>query len=234
MIDRKFDRLERFDGRSRGYPVAAVAPSFPQTVVWPCQTWLDQGSEGACAGFAIAHSLACHPEPASVDAVLARDIYHDAQRIDEFPGGSYAGAEPYMEGTSVLAGFKIAKRRGLVRAYRWAFGAEELRNGLSTGPAVLGIPWHAGMSSPDSSGMIRPVGSIVGGHAICCRGYDAQRRLFILRNSWGGRWGVDGDCFVSFDDMSSLLSRGGEACFPVKGPVKKTLVGKLVALVCGR
>ena len=221
MIDRKFDRLERFDGRSRGYPVAAVAPSFPQTVVWPCQTWLDQGSEGACAGFAIAHSLACHPEPASVDAALARDIYHDAQRIDEFPGGSYAGADPHMEGTSVLAGFRIAKRR-------------ELRTGLSTGPAVLGVSWHAGMSSPDSSGMIRPVGSIVGGHAICCRGYDAQRRLFILRNSWGGRWGVDGDCFVSLDDMSSLLSRGGDACFPVKGPVKKTLVGKLVALVCDR
>ena len=217
MTDRTFDRIERFDERSREYPISAVAPLTVQTVVWPCQTWLDQGSEGACVGHAISHALACPPEPRTVDSLFARNLYFEAQKIDQFPGGEYAGADPRMSGTSVLAGFSVACREKYVGAYRWAFGPAELCNGLSTGPAVLGVRWHAGMSNPGRDGLVRPLGSVVGGHAICCRGYDAQRGLFVLRNSWGRDWGADGDCLVTFDDMASLLADGGEACFPLKG-----------------
>jgi hypothetical protein len=231
VTDRTFDRLERFDERSRGYPISAVAPLTAQTVVWPCPTWLDQGSEGACVGHAISHALACPPEPRIVDSLFARNLYFEAQKIDQFPGGEYAGADPRMSGTSVLAGFRVAHREKYVGAYRWAFGPAELCNGLSTGPAVLGVRWHAGMSNPGRDGLVRPLGSVLGGHAICCRGYDAQRKLFILRNSWGRDWGADGDCLVSFDDMASLLADGGEACFPLKGAAaNKTLVHKLAAL----
>lgn len=226
-MTRKFGRIESFDDRSREYPVAAVAPSEPQTVVWPCQTWLDQGSEGSCVGHALAHVLACEPKPAPVDSAFAVGVYHDAQRIDEFPGGAYAGADPRMEGTSVLAGVKTVRRRGLVSSYRWAFGADDLRRGLLCGPAILGVTWYAGMSRPRSGGIVTPTGTVMGGHAICCRGYDAQRGLFVLRNSWGRRWGADGDCLISFADMGRLLQGRGEACFPVKGAARQTLFGRV-------
>jgi len=96
VTGRTFDRLERFDERSREYPISAVAPLTAQTVVWPCLTWLNQGSEGACVGYAISHALACPPEPRAVDSLFARDLYFEAQKIDQFPGGEYAGADPRM------------------------------------------------------------------------------------------------------------------------------------------
>jgi len=32
----------------------------------------------------------------------------------------------------------------------------------------------------------------VGGHAVMCAGYDDARQWFVVRNSWGGRWGMKG------------------------------------------
>jgi len=32
----------------------------------------------------------------------------------------------------------------------------------------------------------------VGGHAICCVGYDDATQHFIIRNSWGNQWGLQG------------------------------------------
>jgi len=35
-----------------------------------------------------------------------------------------------------------------------------------------------------------PVG--VGGHAVMCVGYDDAKQWFIIRNSWGDKWGMKG------------------------------------------
>lgn len=235
VVERKFDRLECRDERNSLYPVTSTAHvAAPHTVVWSCPAWLDQGSEGACVGYAFTHALLAQPGPVEgLHPRFAVALYHDAQRIDEFPGGAYAGADPHMEGTSVVAAAKVLNRRGAISAYRWAFSALELARGLVNGPAVLGIPWHRSMTQTDADGFVRPVGPLVGGHALLCRGYDAQRDVFVLRNSWGRRWGKDGDCFVTLEDMTTLFAKGGDACFPVKGAVKTPWYRKLAARICG-
>jgi len=224
-----FDRLIAFDRKSRKFPVRKAArPVELKSVLWDCNVWLDQGREGACVGYSISHALACMPPPVRPMSTLdARSIYHASQRIDEFPGGSYAGATPFMEGTSVLAGMKVARMKGLVESYRWAFSVEELIAGLSTGPAVLGIPWYSGMSTPDKEGIARIGGKTVGGHAICCRGVDLAREYFIFRQSWGRKFGHNGDCYITFKDTEQLLSMSGESCFPVKREPEPGFLNKL-------
>merc|ERR1712159_888851 len=32
----------------------------------------------------------------------------------------------------------------------------------------------------------------MGGHAVLCCGYDDEKEMFIVRNSWGADWGMDG------------------------------------------
>jgi C1A family cysteine protease len=32
----------------------------------------------------------------------------------------------------------------------------------------------------------------IGGHAVMCAGYDDAKQWFIVRNSWGGQWGMKG------------------------------------------
>jgi len=38
-----------------------------------------------------------------------------------------------------------------------------------------------------------------GGHAVLVVGYDEARRVFIVRNSWGGRWGDGGHFYLPYD-----------------------------------
>lgn len=218
MIQRTFDRIVSFDERSRGFPMRRARINIPLPSLWSCSVQLDQGREGACVGYALAHTLSCLPPPRfHLTPTDARSLYHAAQRLDNFPGGSYPGAVPYMEGTSVLAGMKASMARKLIGSYRWAFGVHELIEGLTEAPAVLGLPWYSGMMKTDRKGFVRACGDLMGGHAVCCRGWDPQNKKFVLRQSWGPTFGVRGDCYVSFSDMNRLLSESGEACFPIKG-----------------
>jgi len=215
---RTFDRIPRFDRRSRRY--AARDAFWPwtrrKTRNWSCYVTLDQGREGACVGFACSHEAAATPAVVpGITKNVARTIYQRAKQIDEWPGENY-------EGTSVLAGMKAGKEKGWWKEYRWAFSERELCLSIGyLGPCVLGIGWYEGMSQPDAEGRVRPTGSLLGGHAILCSGYDAKKELYRLHNSWGPKWGHRGDCFISAKDMATLLKRRGEAAVPLKRQVPK-------------
>jgi C1A family cysteine protease len=34
--------------------------------------------------------------------------------------------------------------------------------------------------------------AVLGGHAVLAVGYDEDQQRFIVRNSWGDNWGIDG------------------------------------------
>ncbi len=220
VSDIRLDRLPSFDERSRNFPVTALFEERrPRSYTWACNTTLDQGREGACVGYGIAHELLASPAPASPSIVYdkyAREvIYWGGQKRDQWPGGSYPGAFPKYEGTSVLAGVQVVQELGWIEGYAWSFSLQELILGVGyKGPAVLGIVWYDSMYKPDEKGFIWPSrGDKVGGHCILCRGVNVTQRLFKLRNSWGRAWGRDGDCYITFDEMESLLDDQGEAVF---------------------
>lgn len=219
--DQRLDRVPLFDERSRRYPVAkrltAKQQANPRTFLWKLELNLDQGSNGACVGFAITHELLAPPvEITGVGAKFAREsVYWEAQKIDPWPGGAYPGADPFYEGTSVLSGIKIAQRLGYIREYRWCFTQQDLINTLGyLGPVILGIPWYTGMFSPDANGYVKPSGRVAGGHAILCNGVNVRKKTFRLHNSWGEDWGLGGDCLIKWSDLDRLLHQGGEAVVP--------------------
>lgn len=217
-LDPRLGRRAHFDPRSRAYPVReTVAAAKPRSYTWSCGRHLDQGQEGACVGFACAHELLARPcVVKGVGSKAALDVYHEAQRVDPWPGGAYPGADPYYEGTSVLAGVQTLKALGLVGEYRWAFGLDDLVLAVGhKGPALLGVNWYTGMLDADDDGFVRVSGGLAGGHAILCKGVSVTTRTFTLHNSWGASWGRGGDCLVSWDDMEFLLDRDGEACVPL-------------------
>lgn len=211
---RTFDRLKEFDERSRSFSIRPLLIGrAPRSYTWSCPAWLDQGSEGACVGFAWAHELAARPSVIqNVAASSAYRIYKMAQTMDDWPGENY-------EGTSVLGGIKAVQDMfpGIIGGYRWAFSFDDLIETLGYfGPAVLGINWYSGMLNTGSDGFVHATGQVVGGHAILARGVNLKKKAVLLRNSWGEDWGFFGDCMVSFDDMRKLLSEEGEVCIPVR------------------
>lgn len=210
-MDRTLDRLPEFDERSRSFPIRAAVGDKPlRSYTWRCDTWLDQGQEGQCVGFAWAHDLAARPAERPADAALARSVYHQAQRIDEWPGEAYSG-------TSVLAGAKVVHGLGHFAEYRWAFSFTDALLAIGyAGPAVLGINWWTGMFDTDSDGFIAPTGQVEGGHAILAYRVQARLGFVELHNSWGQSWGVNGRARLRFADLAALLDQQGEACIPVQ------------------
>ncbi len=217
--DPRLTRIVHFDERSKGYPIRAVLSSTtPRSYTWPCTTWLDQGSEGACVGFSFAHELLAAPAVVrGVDKKFAKEkIYWEAQKIDPWDGGSYPGASPYYEGTSVLAGVKAVQELGYIEEYRWAFGLEDLILAVGhSGPVVLGINWYEGMFDMMPCGFVHVTGSVAGGHAILCQGVNVSEEYFTLHNSWGTSWGDGGNAKITWKEMDQLLKEDGEACVPV-------------------
>lgn len=225
------DRLVQFDERSRNYPATAGIADYPfRSYTWSCGVYNDQGTEGACVGFAWTHELAARPKVIERDASFALQIYRRARQLDPWPGEDYSG-------TSVLAGVKAVQEvlnsegRPLIREYRWAFGIQDVCKVLGyRGPVVLGIAWHYDMYFPKSNHFITPTGEQVGGHAIVANGVrivkkntalpatwdnvDLDKSWVRLHNSWGRDYGNGGDAYITVRDLDSLLKNDGEACIP--------------------
>ena len=227
----KLDRLVEFDERSRLYPATAgLTTNLYRSYTWSCNAYLDQGSEGACVGFAWTHELAARPKIILRNEQFALAIYHRAQELDYWPGEDYSG-------TSVLAGIKavqeILNTQGLplIREYRWAFGIQDVCKIVGyRGPVVLGINWYNDMYYPDVKYFITPTGELVGGHAILANGIkivrkdtllqptwdniDQDKSFVKLHNSWGLNYGNGGNAYITVRDLDVLLRQDGEACIP--------------------
>lgn len=224
-FDRKLGRLIEADARSIvEYPIRSLLSprqlNTPRSYTWSVSISLDQGNSGSCVGHAIAHELAARPVVVSgmTSKFAVESIYWEAQKIDPWPGGSYPGAEPDIyEGTSVLAGMKVAKSLGFYSEYRWALDESDLRISVGyKGPAVIGVNWYDGMLDTDKDGFIHLDGAIVGGHCVLVNGVNIPGKYYKIKNSWSSRWGLDGNCKISFEDMDFLLNTDGEAAIPVR------------------
>lgn len=186
----------------------------------------DQGREGACVGFSSSMMM-------SILNRMFYDapwLYHEAQNRDEWSD------TPPEEGTSVRAAMDVLRdvghRRVLdgvsqaplpafgIAANRWATDVNELRTCIANGsPFVLGTNWYTNFDTPTVKriwfGLVKeywigegPLGSIRGGHAICCYAASDKRQAFGLVNSWGLSYPL---VWMPYTTMQRLLNEQGEA-----------------------
>jgi C1A family cysteine protease len=80
--------------------------------------------------------------------------------------------------------------------------------GLSQNPPI-GLPFTIGFQVYESfesiqvsrNGIVpmpKPGEQVLGGHAVCVVGYDDSKGYFIVRNSWGSRWGIKGYFYIPY------------------------------------
>lgn len=210
----QLDRRIAFDERSRAYGIRPfVAGTKLQKTLWtiPRTLPLNQGTEGACVGFGWAALLGVGPIYNVADNRFARAFYEDARREDQRNGVDFP------DGASVLAGARVARSRGLISGYKWAFGiADVIATICGKGPVVLGLPWYEGMYETDSRGLVSVNGSLVGGHCITATGYWPQHPIFggdVVQwiNSWGSGYGLRGVGYIRTMELAYLLKQDGEA-----------------------
>lgn len=84
-----------------------------------------------------------------------------------------------------------------------------LKGALASGvPFVFGISVYQSFESPIvmHTGLVPlPVRgeASIGGHAMMAVGYDDVSRLFLVRNSWSAKWGIEGYCWIPYDYLTS-------------------------------
>jgi len=193
-------------------PTPTVTPQITSKYWDDNGWWGNQGSTPQCVGYAWSHWVEDGPTEhgGTPPIVSPQTIYTEAQKIDEWPGENYAG-------TSVRAGAKYLKNTNKINSYYWAYDINTLINSVfNLGPVVVGTYWYSGMFYPNSNGIIRISGGIAGGHAYVINGVDKKNQLFRIKNSWGKNWGKQGHAYISFGDMSRLISMNGEICLAVE------------------
>jgi hypothetical protein len=210
-------RLVEHDPKSRFYQAAMA--TAPRSVLWGHHApVLDQGDIGSCTGNALTQALNCDffakcrtHYLTEADAVK---LYSAATQLDDVPG-SYP---PDDTGSSGLAVAKAGVKAGYLAGYKHAFGFAHFTAALQLSPVIVGTTWHNDMFTPDKSGLVRPTGSVAGGHEYLAIGVDYALKSLTFLNSWSDKWGVGGRFHMTFNDFAVLLADQGDVVAPV--PIK--------------
>jgi hypothetical protein len=218
ILDFRFHK----DPRSRSYRARdEVARTARFKRVWTTRKAgpLDQGREGECVGFACAGELAAKPAAFTVTDETGRKIFAAARSIDLSEG------RDFPDGATVIAGLQACRRANYFLKFLWCFGIDDTINWIvRRGPVILGIPWYDGMYDPDTKGLLRVSGRLVGGHAIMANGFWPAHPQFgdvlVLTNSWGKTWGINGRAYLPVEDAVRLLSEDGEVAAPTDYPAR--------------
>jgi C1A family cysteine protease len=123
---------------------------------------------------------------------------------------------PYIESQFSIAPPKEcyeAALKDLVLEYQ-SVGQREIMVALNQSkPVIMGFTVFESFESPDvaRTGIVpMPLvnESVVGGHAVLCVGYDLEKGVYIIRNSWGSDWGQAGyftlpHSYVEDENMAS-------------------------------
>lgn len=191
-------------------------------------TILDQGSEGACTGFALAAAinllLATHADGAPPKRrVSPHMLYRMARRHDEWRGEADKGSSlrgalrgfyncgacdddvwDRKKDDVTLASARNARRTTLGAYYRLRPNLSDYHAAINeTGVIYVSATVHSGWEDP-RGGRIRPGGDEIGGHAFIIVGYNELG--FWVQNSWGSDWGDNGFALWEYADWAQSVT----------------------------
>lgn len=186
-----------------------------------CPPVYDQGQLGSCTGNAIAGAIEYQLKKAGTDVVPSRLFIYYNERVIEGTVNSDSGAQirdgikavnaqgvcPETEWPYDITKFTDQPTtqcytdalKDVVSSYsNLQQSLVNMKDCLAYGlPFVFGFTVYSSFESQAvaSSGHLQlPTSNetVVGGHAVLAVGYDDSKQYFIVRNSWGTGWGVNG------------------------------------------
>ncbi|UJR09188.1 hypothetical protein I4U23_013436 [Adineta vaga] len=106
--------------------------------------------------------------------------------------------------------YEEAQNYQLEEALRVNVDLEEMKSCLAQGyPFAFGLRLYTSFDKAAKTGVV-PMPSVWdgnrqsdGSHALLAVGYSDESRAFIVRNSWGEKWGDVGYCYIPYDYMTN-------------------------------
>lgn len=203
-------------------PALLQLADFIDPLVHTRRIILDQKSEGACTGFAVAGAINMLNQRAGRDVIVSpRMLYEMAKRSDEWPGEDYDGSSlrgaisgwsnmgvceeqywPYRLGSNKgdlsIEAAKNARENTIGAYYRLQPIISHFHTALNeTGVIAASAKVHNGWFKP-VNGIIEHNKDQAGGHAFIIVGYNDKG--FWIQNSWGKKWGDNGIALWTYED----------------------------------
>lgn len=103
---------------------------------------------------------------------------------------------------------------------------DDIKQAVANGdPVMVGIEVYPNFDSTPPTGIVPPVGEKKsrGGHALVVVGYDEENQWFIMRNSWGERFGDKGYAYMRYDILEKMtraygyVADVGQKSYPPQG-----------------
>jgi C1A family cysteine protease len=194
-----------------------------------CPPVYDQGQLGSCTGNAIAGAIEFDQrKQGAKEFVPSRLFIYYNERVIEGTVNQDAGAQ-IRDGIKAVAKigappetdwpYDITKfsqqppdkayqdaKQDIVSSYaRVAQSLSQMQGCLAAGyPFVFGFTVYESFESNEvaSTGVVPMPGpgeKVLGGHAVVAVGYNNAKRAFIVRNSWGRRWGLKGYFLMPYE-----------------------------------
>ena len=194
-----------------------------------CPPVYDQGQLGCCTGNGIAGAIEFDQRKQGTreftpsrlfiyynERVIEGTVDHDsgAQIRDGIKSVAKLGAPPETDWPYDITKFAdrpppqayTDAKQDLVTAYsRVVQDITQMRGCLAAGyPFVLGFTVYESFESQTvaQTGIVPMPGTaeaVLGGHCVVAVGYDDNKRLFTIRNSWGTDWGLSGYCLMPYE-----------------------------------
>ena len=183
---------------------------IPPTYIAPSATWapLNQGTTPQCVAFSSGGMKICE------DGAWPLDEGQFFTRIGGGPNGAVVrdafdqllkvGYPPDEANHKISAYFAVPMVQAEIQAAIMAFG-----------PVVLGMTWYNSWFMPVAGVLPKP-DTRAGGHAILAIGWDS--RGLRLRNSWGNRWGIAGDCYLPWSMVAGEAWKAVDVPTPIPTP----------------
>jgi len=105
--------------------------------------------------------------------------------------------------------YENAKKSRAIQYFRVCQELAHMKACLAAGyPFVFGFIVYASFMSDETAAtgygtLPLPHDKIDGGHAVMCTGYNDAAQFFIMRKSWGRRWGRDGFFTLPYEYLTS-------------------------------
>ena len=183
----------------------------------------DQGDEGTCVGFAVAAGMKEYQEMLDYQKrveLSPRFVYSESQKIDGMPKGegtTIRAAMKVLKRSGVCQemfwpysphqtdkpkkGVNPDAKRFRVFTYARILNLDELRMSLAVkGPCVIGIEVFNAMLKTKTGVVSMPKKNekTLGGHAVCCVGYEDGKGMVKFKNSWSVQWGEKGFGYLPY------------------------------------
>jgi C1A family cysteine protease len=228
---------DKIDKRDHPYTLSKATQSSVVDLRPYCSSIENQGNLGSCTGQAIAGAIELLHKRASRTLDVSRLFiyYYERQYIGtvNYDSGAYIrdGIKVcYTYGAPVesLWPYNINKFRTLppstamqdaakrkVTSYQRVADFNGVIDAVASGhPVVVGFTVYSSFESNSvakTGVMPYPNTSkerVLGGHAVLIVGYNKNRNVFIVRNSWGSGWGEGGYFYMPFQVIQNTNMSG--------------------------